>query len=130
MVLQNHTLVLVQNRIGVVNFKRMNFTITEAAISYINTQLDKRGKGVGILISVYKTGCSGLAYKIEYTDEKFPQEYLVVSQRKFDVFIAPSDQIYFEGATLDYAKEKFQEGLKFINPNEKNRCGCGKSINF
>ena len=42
--------------------------LTEKAREKIKTQLQNRGKGVGIQLGVKTTGCSGLAYTLEYVD--------------------------------------------------------------
>ncbi|HPH15111.1 MAG TPA: iron-sulfur cluster biosynthesis family protein, partial [Burkholderiaceae bacterium] len=47
----------------------MSVSLTEAAARHVNRYLAKRGKGVGVRLGVKTTGCSGLAYTIEYVDE-------------------------------------------------------------
>ena len=43
-------------------------TLTETAARRVQQQLQRRGQGLGITIGVRTTGCSGLAYKLEYVD--------------------------------------------------------------
>ena len=47
----------------------MTVGLTEAAARHITRYLGRRGKGVGVRLGVKTTGCSGLAYKIEFADE-------------------------------------------------------------
>ena len=36
--------------------------------------------------------------------------------------------MYLLGTEMDYKKEKFSSQFVFKNPNETERCGCGKSL--
>ncbi len=101
--------------------------ITEAAASHIKRHLKKRGKGVGIRLGVRTTGCSGLAYKIEYADSVEPED-IVFENFGVKIIIDPKSLIYLEGTEIDFEKNGLQEGLKFNNPKEKDKCGCGESF--
>ena len=102
---------------------------TEAAIKKVKSQISKRGKGVGIRIGVKTTGCSGLAYVLEYVDEYSYEEGVVnFSQKDFVVLVSQKHVPYIDGMTVDYVREGLNEGFKFINPNERDRCGCGESF--
>ena len=104
-------------------------TLTEVAIDKIKKILAKRGKGVGIRIGVKTTGCSGLAYVLEYVDEYVYEEGVVnFSQKDFVVLVSQKHLPYVQGMTVDYVREGLNEGFKFINPNERDRCGCGESF--
>lgn len=104
-------------------------TFTEAASSKIKLQLSKRGKGVGIRIGVKTTGCSGLAYVLEYVDEYVYEAGIInYSQKDFIVLVDQKHDPYIQGMTVDYVREGLNEGFKFINPNERDRCGCGESF--
>ena len=35
---------------------------------------------------------------------------------------------YIDGTQLDFVREGLNEGFKFNNPNERDRCGCGESF--
>jgi iron-sulfur cluster assembly protein len=104
-------------------------TITPTASTRINEILEKRGKGVGIRIGVKTTGCSGLAYTLEYVD-KYEAEPGVTNfaQPKFIVLVDSKSLVYLNGLTVDWVKRGLNEGFEFINPNEKDRCGCGESF--
>jgi iron-sulfur cluster assembly protein len=102
-------------------------TLTEVAINKIAQNLVKRGHGVGIKIGVRTTGCSGLAYVLEYVDT-FDQTDWAAKFNTFEVFISPKDAPYLDGMTIDYVRQGLNEGFEFINPNEKDRCGCGESF--
>jgi iron-sulfur cluster assembly protein len=103
--------------------------ITETAAKKVKQQLDKRGKGIGIVIGVKTTGCSGLAYKLEYVDQ-LPESGSYMSFNNHDVLIVVSqkDLPYVDGLTMEYKRQGLNEGFDFINPNEKARCGCGESF--
>ncbi|OGT31223.1 MAG: iron-sulfur cluster assembly protein IscA [Gammaproteobacteria bacterium RIFCSPHIGHO2_12_FULL_35_23] len=88
----------------------------------------KRGKGVGIRVGVKTTGCSGLAYVLEFVDEERMGDKVVPFAEDLAVYIDPKAFEYLKGSTLDYVKRGLNEGFEFINPNEKGRCGCGESF--
>lgn len=104
-------------------------TITELAGQKIKRNLAKRGKGVGIRIGVRTTGCSGLAYVLEYVD-KLEAEAGVTNyaQPDFAVLISAKDEPYLKGLTMDWVRNGLNEGFEFLNPNERDRCGCGESF--
>jgi len=102
--------------------------VTEAAAARIEVLLAQRGKpSLGIRIGVKSGGCSGLSYKFEYADELRPNEEKV-DEKGAVIFIEPGAVMYILGTTLDFTDEKVKSGFVFINPNEKARCGCGKSF--
>ena len=105
----------------------MSVTLSETAAKHINRYLAKRAKGLGVRLGVKTTGCSGLAYKLEYVDEQMPED-VVFEDRGIKVLVDPKSLPYIEGTTLDYTREGLNEGFKFINPNERDRCGCGESF--
>lgn len=105
----------------------MSITVTSQAASHIDRYLRKRGKGIGLRLGVRVTGCSGLAYKLEYVDEIAPDD-TVYESHGVKVFVDPKSLPYLEGTELDYAREGLSEGFKFRNPNEKATCGCGESF--
>jgi len=105
----------------------MPVTLTEAAARHVQKYLAKRGKGVGVRLGVKTTGCSGLAYKLEYVDEVAPEDTLF-EQHGVKLMIDPKSMAYLDGTELDYVREGLNEGFKFHNPNERDRCGCGESF--
>lgn len=105
----------------------MAITLTEAAARHVNKSLAKRGNGVGVRLGVKTTGCSGLAYKLEYVDEPEPED-LVFEQHGVKVLVDPKSLAYIDGTELDYVREGLNEGFRFHNPNERDRCGCGESF--
>ena len=106
----------------------MAVSLTEAAARHVTKYLAKRGKGVGVRLGVKTTGCSGLAYKLEYVDEVAPEDELF-EQHGVKLMIDPKSLAYIDGTELDYTKEGLNEGFRFNNPNVKNECGCGESFN-
>ena len=104
-------------------------TVTDTASKKIKQNLDKRGKGVGIRIGVRTTGCSGLAYTMEYVD-KYEAEPGVTNfaQRDFVVLVDAKSLAYLDGLTMDGVRKGLNEVFDFVNPNERDRCGCGESF--
>jgi len=100
---------------------------TELAAKKIKTNLARRGHGFGIKVGVRTTGCSGLAYVLEYVDELQPGDDVVVHDG-FSVVVNKKDQPYLQNLQIDYVRQGLNEGFEFINPNEKDRCGCGESF--
>jgi iron-sulfur cluster assembly protein len=94
----------------------------------VSAYLAKRGKGVGLRLGVRTTGCSGLAYKIEYADDALPEDVKFESHG-VTVVVDPKSLPYLDGTELDFAREGLNEGFKFNNPNVKDECGCGESFN-
>lgn len=103
--------------------------LTETAANKVKQQIQKRGKGLGIMIGVRTTGCSGLAYKLEYVDS-LPESDDFVSYNSNDVVVVISnkDLPYIDGLTMEYKRQGLNEGFDFINSKEKARCGCGESF--
>jgi iron-sulfur cluster assembly protein len=89
--------------------------------------LSRRGKGVGVRLGVKTTGCSGLAYKLEYADEQSAED-VVFESKGVTVLVDPKSMAYIDGTELDFVREGLNEGFKFSNPNERDRCGCGESF--
>ena len=106
----------------------MPVTLTERAAKHVNTFLAKRGKGLGLRLGVRTSGCSGLAYKLEYADAVNPEDVLFESNG-VKVLVDPKSLPYIDGTVLDFAREGLNEGFKFTNPNIKDECGCGESFN-
>ena len=104
-------------------------TVTDTATKKIKQLLTKRGRGVGIRLGVRTTGCSGLAYTMEYVD-KYDAEVGVInySQKDFVVLVDLKSDVYLKGLTMDWVRNGLNEGFDFKNPNERDRCGCGESF--
>ena len=101
--------------------------VTETASKKIVSNLTRRGKGMGIRLGVRTTGCSGLAYVLEYIDSVNAED-IAYEQDGFVVVIDPKSSVYLEGLEIDYVRQGLNEGFEFINPLEKDRCGCGESF--
>jgi iron-sulfur cluster assembly protein len=106
----------------------MAVTMTERAARHVEGFLQKRGKGVGLRLGVRTTGCSGMAYKLEYADVVEPQDQ-TFECHGVKILVDPKSMAYIDGTELDFVREGLNEGFRFNNPNEKNRCGCGESFN-
>ncbi|VVD88562.1 iron-sulfur cluster assembly protein [Pandoraea pneumonica] len=105
----------------------MAVTLTEKAAQHVTRYLTRRGKGVGLRLGVKTTGCSGLAYKLEYADD-VETEDTVFESHGVKVIIDPKSLPYIDGTELDFAREGLNEGFRFNNPNVKDECGCGESF--
>ena len=105
----------------------MPITLTDAAARHVTRNMTKRGKGVGVRLGVKTTGCSGLAYKLEYADVIAPED-VVFEDNGVKVLVDPKSMAYIDGTQLDFVREGLNEGFKFLNPNERDRCGCGESF--
>ena len=106
----------------------MGISLTEAAAGRVQTFLSGRGHGIGVRLGVRTSGCSGLAYVLEFADEIGDGD-LVFEDRGVKVIVDPKSLVYIDGTELDFAKEGLNEGFKFNNPNVKDECGCGESFN-
>ncbi len=106
----------------------MAISLTERAAKHVADFLGKRGKGLGLRLGVRTTGCSGLAYKLEYADSINPEDHLFESHG-VKVIVDSKSLAYMDGTELDFAREGLNEGFKFNNPNVKDQCGCGESFN-
>lgn len=105
----------------------MAVTLTPRAAQHVTSFIQKRGKGVGLRLAVHTTGCSGMAYKLEFADAIDPDDTLFESNG-VTVLVDPRSIVYIDGTELDYVREGLNEGFQFNNPNEKDRCGCGESF--
>lgn len=101
--------------------------VTEAAAVHIQKQLSGRGSGEGIRVGVKTTGCSGLAYVLEFVDELLDEDEQFESNG-VKVVVDPKSLVYVDGTVMDFVKEGLNEGFKFRNPNMKGECGCGESF--
>ena len=106
----------------------MAVTLSDKAAKHVANFLIKRGKGIGLRLGVRTSGCSGMAYKLEFVDD-VAEEDLVFESNGVKVFVDPRSLPYLDGMELDYAREGLNEGFKFNNPNVKDQCGCGESFN-
>lgn len=105
----------------------MSVTLTANAAKHVQNFLDKRGKGVGLRLGVRTSGCSGMAYKLEFADAADAGDMQFVS-KGVTVLVDPQSLPYLDGMELDYTREGLNEGFKFNNPNVKDQCGCGESF--
>jgi iron-sulfur cluster assembly protein len=102
-------------------------TLSTAASNKIKQQLQKRGRGLGIQLGVKTTGCSGLAYVLEYVDTPRVDD-MCFECLGCKIFIDPKSYAYINGVEIDYVRNGLNEGFEFSNPNERDRCGCGISF--
>ena len=105
----------------------MGITMTDVAAERVKAFLDNRGKGIGLRLGVKTSGCSGMAYVLEFVDE-MNEDDQVFEDHGIKVIVDSKSMVYLDGTELDYGKEGLNEGFKFNNPNAKAACGCGESF--
>ena len=105
----------------------MAISVSESAAKHVASQLASRGKGLGIRIGVTTSGCSGMAYVLEFVDELAPEDE-VIEGHGVKIFVDPKSMVYLDGTELDFVREGLNEGLQFRNPNVQGECGCGESF--
>lgn len=108
-----------------------NITVTKSAVVYIQKMLAKE-QGIGLRLTIKKTGCSGYAYLPLIVKEINPKDIQIEFDDHINIFVDSTWLNLLNGIKIDYLEEDKlglrQKRLVFINPNEKNRCGCGESF--
>ncbi|MEX2132369.1 MAG: iron-sulfur cluster assembly protein IscA [Pseudohongiellaceae bacterium] len=105
----------------------MTISLTENAARHVADQLHSRGQGIGIRVGVKTTGCSGMAYVLEFVDKLDVGDQVFVNHG-VKVIVDPRSLVYIDGTEMDYVKQGINEGFEFRNPNVKGECGCGESF--
>lgn len=105
----------------------MAITLTNSAAARVQNFLASRGKGIGLRLGVKTSGCSGMAYILEFADETHPDD-TVFEDKNVKVIIDAKSLVYLDGTELDFVKEGLNEGFKFKNPHATDECGCGESF--
>ncbi len=105
----------------------MAITLSDAAAQRVRNFLDSRGSGLGVRLGVKTSGCSGMAYVLEFVDETNDDD-VVFEDNGVKVIVDQKSMVYLDGTQLDYGKEGLNEGFLFNNPNVKDECGCGESF--
>ncbi|MFW1678460.1 iron-sulfur cluster assembly protein IscA [Pontibacter sp. JAM-7] len=107
----------------------MAISMTDAAANHVARYLEKRGHGEGVRLGVRTSGCSGMAYVLEFVDDVQSEDEVFEVQQNLKIIIDPKSLLYLDGTELDFVKEGLNEGFKFNNPNVSSECGCGESFN-
>ena len=107
----------------------MTISLTQSAANHVAGQLETRGHGIGIRVGVKTTGCSGMAYVLEFVD-KLEVGDSVFEDQGVKVIVDPKSLLYVDGTEMDYVKQGVNEGFEFTNPNSKGECGCGESFSI
>ena len=105
----------------------MAITLTQNAADHVRSQLDERGKGLGIRVGVKTTGCSGMAYVLEFVDTVEEGDHCF-EEHGVSLYVDPKSLAYIDGTQMDFVKEGLNEGFEFKNPNAAGECGCGESF--
>jgi iron-sulfur cluster assembly protein len=104
----------------------MHVTLTENAARRVKTFMAKRAC-IGLRVTVKTSGCSGMAYALEFADAA-SRDDLRFESHGVTLLVDPKSLPYLKGTELDFVREGLNEGFKFNNPNAKNQCGCGESF--
>lgn len=107
----------------------MAITMSEAAAEHVASQMASRGKGLGIRVGVTTTGCSGMAYVLEFVDD-LEESDEVFEDHGIKIVVDPKSLVYIDGTEMDFVKTGVNEGFEFRNPNVKGECGCGESFSI
>ncbi|HCM62400.1 MAG TPA: iron-sulfur cluster assembly protein IscA [Morganella sp. (in: Bacteria)] len=105
----------------------MSISLTESAANRVSGFLENRGKGLGLRLGVRTSGCSGMAYVLEFADV-LNDDDIVFEDKGVKVIIDGKSIVYLDGTEVDFVKEGLNEGFKFNNPNVDSECGCGESF--
>jgi iron-sulfur cluster assembly protein len=105
----------------------MSISLTSAAADRVRSFLGRRGHGVGLRLSIKKTGCSGFAYVVNYADE-IAADDVVFEDQGVKVIVDRASLGYIDGTEVDFVKQGLNEAFRFRNPNVKGECGCGESF--
>ena len=105
----------------------MAISLTKKAAERVDKYLKNRGKGIGLRLGVKTTGCSGMAYTLEFLDQQNPED-VVFESNNIKIYVDPKSLVYIDGTELDFTREGINEGFKFNNPNVKDECGCVESF--
>lgn len=105
----------------------MAISLTKKAAERVDKYLQNRGKGIGLRLGVKTTGCSGMAYTLEFLDQQNPED-VIFESNNIKIYVDPKSLVYIDGTELDFTREGINEGFKFNNPNVKDECGCGESF--
>ncbi len=105
----------------------MAINLTDVAAQRVKNFLQNRGKGLGLRIGIKTTGCSGMAYVLEFVDD-VEEDDKVFETKGVKVVVDPKSLVYLDGTEVDFTREGLNEGFKFINPNARDECGCGESF--
>lgn len=116
--------------------KRVDYLkVTDSAIAEINKKIAAKEDIFGIRVGIKTRGCSGMAYNIEYADDKTVNEYdELVDIKETNIFVDPKISLFLIGTQLDFVEKKtdaglvIESGFVFNNPNETGKCGCGESF--
>ena len=107
---------------------KTSITVTPKAVEKIKAIMAQETPNpIALRFGVSGGGCSGLQYRMEFTDLLTPMD----KEFNFDglsVYVDATSQMYLDGCTVDYVETLEQSGFKFINPSVKTTCGCGSSF--
>src|SRR5574337_1944250 len=106
-----------------------NVSVSPKAVEQIKFQLNKRNTPNSyIRLGIKGGGCSGYSYVIQFEDDTPGNRDLVFVVDGISVVVDNKSILYLNGCTLDWEQTLMNRGFKFINPNERAKCGCGHSF--
>lgn len=103
--------------------------VSALAAEHIKKQLISRGTpDAYIRLGVKGGGCSGFTYVIRFEDTSPKSKDLLFEIEGIRVLVDSKSILHLNGCTLDWEQTLINQGFKFVNPNEKTKCGCGHSF--
>ncbi|MDQ1237572.1 MAG: Fe-S cluster assembly protein [Wigglesworthia glossinidia] len=105
------------------------FFLTDTAVKKIKQLIIKDQSILGIRILLKKSGCAGWSYFMS-TVFKFVENDFIYEYKGIKICTPKKFLPLINKIELDYIKTGLNHKFVFNNPNVKNTCGCGKSINF
>lgn len=103
-------------------------TLTPAAIEHVQHAIDKRGRGLGLRLSVKKSGCSGYGYEVDYVDTPADDDHIFPITESLNVYVDPESFPFVKGTVIDFERRGLNEIFTYRNPNQTGECGCGESF--
>jgi iron-sulfur cluster assembly protein len=80
-----------------------------------------------VRVSVTSGGCSGLSYKMDFDNEKKPNDQ-VFEDNGVTLVTDLKSFLYLCNTTLEFSGGLEGKGFYFENPNAARTCGCGESF--
>jgi iron-sulfur cluster assembly protein len=105
----------------------MAISLTQAAAERVRSQIERRGRGLGLRLAIKPSGCSGYSYVVDYADEVRPGD-LVFDSAGVKVYVDPASLTQIDGTRIDVVRKGLNESFRFENPNISGECGCGESF--
>jgi len=105
----------------------MSITLTESAANRVKSHLATKQGYEGLKLAVKNSGCSGLAYILDYAEE-IAEGVEVFESNGVKVMVEQEHLAFLSGTQIDYVENGLSAAFHFNNPNVTEQCGCGESF--